>query len=64
MKAQSETDADKRKALYKEAEQIITDEAAWTFLYYPKQAAVFRKNISGIELLPTEHIILGKVVKE
>ncbi len=64
VKAQSETDADKRKALYKEAEQIITDEAAWTFLYYPKQAAVFRKNISGIELLPTEHIILGKVVKE
>lgn len=39
------------------------DEAAWTFLYYPKQALAVRSNVSGIEILPTEHIILEGVRK-
>lgn len=61
--AKVEVDSDKRAELYKEAQQIITDEAAWTFLYYPKQALAYRSNVSGIEVLPTEHILLEDVVK-
>jgi peptide/nickel transport system substrate-binding protein len=61
--AKLEVDSEKRAELYKQAQQIITDEAVWTFLYYPKQALAFRSNISGIEVLPTEHILLEDVVK-
>ena len=61
--AKKEIDSDKRAELYKQAQEIIMDEAAWTFLYYPKQALAYRSNISGIEILPTEHILLGGVTK-
>ena len=40
------------------------EDAAWTFLYYPKQALSYRSNVSGIEMLPTEHIMLEKVTKQ
>lgn len=61
--AKIETDSAKRLQLYKEAEQIIMDEAAWVFLYYPKQAVSYSSDISGMEVLPTEHILFEKVVK-
>ena len=61
--AQTEVDMEKRADLYKQAQAIIMDEAAWTFLYYPKQALAVRSNVSGIEILPTEHIILEGVRK-
>ena len=61
--ARVEVDAKKRAELYKQAEKIIMDEAAWTFLYQCKQALAYRSNISGIEMLPTEHILLAKVQK-
>lgn len=61
--ARVEVDSAKRADLYKQAEQIVMDEAAWVFLYYPKQALAFRSNISGIEMLPTEHILLSGVRK-
>ena len=61
--AKKEIDPDKRAELYKQAQQIIMDEAPWTFLYYPKQALAYRSNISGIEILPTEHILLGGAIK-
>lgn len=62
--AKVEVDAKKRAELYQEAQQIIVDEAAWTFLYYPKQALAYRSNISGVQILPTEHILLEDVVKK
>lgn len=62
--AKVEVDSDKRAQLYKQAQQTIMDEAAWTFLYYPKQALAFRSNISGVQILPTEHILLEDVVKK
>ena len=61
--SKTEVDENKRMEMYKEAEQIIMDEAPWTFLYYPKQALTYRSNISGIEMLPTEHILFEKAVK-
>ncbi len=59
-----ETDIEKRKELYREAMEIIVDEAPWVFLYYPKQALVYRSNISNIDFLPTEHILFHQAVKE
>ncbi len=62
--ARQTTDAQARLALYKQAEQTIMDEAAWLFLYYPKQVVMTRANIKGVELLPTEHILFAKATKE
>lgn len=64
VEAKSEVEPGKRKELYRQADQIIVDEAAWVFLYYPKQAVVCRSNISGLEVLPTEHILFSKVIKQ
>lgn len=61
--AKVEVDSEKRADLYAQAQQIIMEEGAWTFLYYPKQALAFQSNVSGIEMLPTEHIMLAKVQK-
>ena len=61
--AKVEVNSEKRADLYKQAQKIIMEEAGWTFLYYPKQALAYRSNISGIEMLPTEHILLAKVQK-
>lgn len=62
--AKIEVDETARKELYKQAQAKIMEEAAWTFLYYPKQALTYRSNISGVEMLPTEHILLEKVSKQ
>ena len=61
--ARVEVDSAKRLELYKQAETNIMNDAAWTFLYYPKQALAYRSNVSGIVILPTEHILLGGVTK-
>ena len=61
--AKVEVNSEKRADLYKQAQKIIMEEAGWTFLYYPKQALAYGSNISGIEMLPTEHILLAKVQK-
>ena len=62
--AKTEVDENARKDMYAEAEKTIMEDAAWTFLYYPKQALSYRSNVSGIEMLPTEHIMLEKVTKQ
>lgn len=62
--AKTEVDETKRKDMYKQAQETIMEEAAWTFLYYPKQALTYRSNVSGIEMLPTEHILLENAVKK
>lgn len=58
-----EVNLEKRAELYAKAQEIIMDEAPWIFLYYPKQALAVRENVSGISILPTEHIILEDVRK-
>ena len=62
--AKTEVDETARREMYAKAEKTIMEDAAWTFLYYPKQALSYRSNISGIEMLPTEHIMLEKVTKQ
>jgi len=62
--ARQATDPQTRLGLYRQAEKTIMDDAAWLFLYYPKQIVMTRANIKGVELLPTEHILFAKAAKE
>lgn len=61
--AKVEVVPEERLALYQKIQQTVVDEAAWLFLYYPKQVVVCRSNVQGVEVLPTEHILLGQVKK-
>lgn len=63
VEAKTEVDSDKRDDLYRQAQEILVDEAPWVFLYYIKQAIVSRNNVDGLEILPTEHILLHKATK-
>lgn len=64
VEAKTEKEPDKCKELYRQAQKIIVDEAPWLFLYYVKQIVVCRSNISGLEVLPLEHIYFSKVIKK
>jgi ABC-type transport system substrate-binding protein len=61
--AQVETDQEKRKALYHQAEQIIVDDAPWAFLGYQKHQVVTRKNVTNFTLQPTYIYYLSAVTK-
>jgi peptide/nickel transport system substrate-binding protein len=62
--AKREVDADERALMYAEAQTIIMDDAAWILLYYPKQALVTTSGVSGLEMLPTEHILFAQASKK
>jgi len=64
VEARQATNAKLRLDLYRQAEQLIMDEAAWLFLFYPKQALVTRATVKGVELLPTEHVLFANAAKE
>ncbi|MCL1848598.1 MAG: glutathione ABC transporter substrate-binding protein [Clostridiales bacterium] len=61
--AKREVDAGKRAQMYADAQRIIMEEAGWLLLYYPKQALTTTDKVSGIELLPTEHMLFAKTIK-
>jgi peptide/nickel transport system substrate-binding protein len=61
--AKMEVDPENRLELYRQAQEIIMDEAAWIFLHYPKQVVVTQSNVTGLEVLPTEHILFAHVDK-
>jgi peptide/nickel transport system substrate-binding protein len=62
--ARQATNASVRLDLYRQAEQLIMDDAAWLFLFYPKQVVLTRAIVKGVELLPTEHVLFARAVKE
>ncbi|MBA2595567.1 MAG: ABC transporter substrate-binding protein [Chloroflexia bacterium] len=47
------SDQEERKTIYQEAEQLIVDDAPWTFLGYQKHQVVTRANITDFQLQPT-----------
>ncbi|MDO5718517.1 MAG: glutathione ABC transporter substrate-binding protein [Tissierellia bacterium] len=59
-----ESDPDKRLEVYKEAQEIIVDEAPELFLYFQNQNAGVQKSISGFELHPAGHHRLYTVEKD
>jgi ABC-type transport system substrate-binding protein len=44
---------EERIPIYHEAEQLIVDDAPWTFLGYQKHQVVTRANVTGFQLQPT-----------
>ncbi len=62
--AKKEMNPAKRADMYKKAQQQIMDDAAWIVLFYPKQSVAYRSNITGIDVLPTEHMLFVRVEKK
>jgi ABC-type transport system substrate-binding protein len=46
-RAHVETDADRRRAMYAEAEQLVCDEAPWAFVYNPLQPEILQPWVHG-----------------
>ena len=61
--ARKEVKPAKRAAEYKEAQKLIMADAPWILLLYPKQCVAYRAGITGIEVLPTEHVLFARTVK-
>jgi peptide/nickel transport system substrate-binding protein len=59
--AETETDQDKRKQMYTRAQQIVTDEAPWIFLYLPEDIYGVSKRIAGWQPQPDSRINLHRV---
>lgn len=47
------SDREKRKAIYREAQQIIASDAPMVFLYVNDQTSAWRKNVKGYKVHPT-----------
>lgn len=62
--AKKEMNPEKRAGMYKQAQQQIMKDAAWIPLFYPKQSIAYRANVSGIEVLPTEHLLFYRAQKK
>jgi oligopeptide transport system substrate-binding protein len=54
--ADRETDPAKRLALYKEADQIVVNDAPWVPLYYPRDTELHKPYVSGIRASLLGHL--------
>jgi len=61
--ARKEVKPSRRAAMYKEAQKLIMADAPWILLLYPKQVVAYRAGITGIEVLPTEHVLFARAAK-
>jgi peptide/nickel transport system substrate-binding protein len=55
--ARSEINAEKRAAMYRQAMQIIMQDAAWLFLHSESQITGIRRRVQGLLVHPTERIV-------
>ncbi|MGA2082355.1 MAG: glutathione ABC transporter substrate-binding protein [Holophaga sp.] len=62
--ARKEVNPSKRAGLYKQAQKQIMADAPWILLCYPKQCVAYRYGVSGIEVLPTEHVLFARTTKK
>jgi len=53
-----ESDPEKRKEIYAQAQKIIVDDAAWAFIYNLNQLIVYSNTVKGVEVLPIEIILV------
>lgn len=63
-KGESELDPEKRKAMYKEAQQIIYDETPWVFGYSMKEIEAGVKALKGWETRPDGMLYMDKAYLE
>ena len=52
------TDSKVRLEAYKEAQRIIVDEAPWVFIHFEWQITGIKKELHGITVLATEHVLV------
>jgi len=62
--AQSTKDPEVKKELFKEAMQIVMEDAPWIFLYFQDIFIAVAENVEGVELGITEHLVLYDVDKK
>jgi peptide/nickel transport system substrate-binding protein len=61
--ARKETNPRKRAAMYKDAQKDIMADAPWILLCYPKQSVAYRAGVTGVDVLPTEHVMFAHASK-
>jgi len=61
--ARTETDQDKRAALYREMQVIVQEDAPWVFVANWKQNAVTAASVQGFSLQPSFFLLLKDVAK-
>ncbi len=57
------SDSAKRENLYREAQQILVEDAPAAFLYTSDLIFGARRNVQGVTLLPTQHLLLAGASK-
>jgi len=57
-------DTEKRAEYYKQAQEMIHEDAGWVYLAHSKQTIVFRKNVKGYVLNPTSRKFFYPVTVE
>jgi len=62
--ARSETTEEGRLAKYGEAQAIIMNDAPWLFLYPQPVITAHASNVSGVVILPSEHLVVRDTVKD
>ena len=62
--ARVEVDPAVRAGLYRETMTILMEECPWVFMFWPKEVLMYRSTVDGLEFLPTQHLLLGKVTKQ
>ena len=55
----AEVDYDKRMEIYKEAQEILVlEDTVWGYLWYLNQVVAYKDSLMGVEVLPTEIVIV------
>lgn len=62
--ARAETTDEGRIAKYAQAQEIVMEDAPWLFLYPQPVVTAMRDNVSGVVVLPSEHLVLRNADKE
>ena len=62
--ARAATTEEDRLDLYGQAQEIVMEDAPWLFLYAQPVITGTREDVSGVVVLPSEHLVLREATKE
>ena len=62
-RAKKQTD-EGRIELYGQAQKIVMEDAPWLFLYPQPVVTAMSSSVNGVEVLPSEHLVLRNASKE
>lgn len=61
--ARNSIEPEKRRGLYREAGNVIADDAPWVFLYQDRLSRIFRSNVTGIHETPSVFVDYATISK-